>query len=333
VYGYNRLPVSHVQADLVIPAQPETRLSLRGVRRHLSARGYREAITYSFVDHKLQQLFDPDLTPIALENPISAEMGVMRSSLLPGLVSAVQRSVHRQQPRVRLFETGLRFIPGREGNGLQGLRQAPSLGMVISGRRFDESWSVASGAADFYDIKGDIESLLGLGRCAEQFTFAAATHPALHPGQTAALSRNGEQVGVVGALHPDVLSALDIPGPVFACELDLDALLAAQLPAFSELSRFPEVRRDIAIIVDKHVPAAELMQNVRVSAGVYLRQLRLFDVYEGKGIDPKRKSLAFGLTFRDQSRTLSDDVVNQSMKQVIDSLEKNYNAELRNQAL
>ncbi|HBQ41276.1 MAG TPA: phenylalanine--tRNA ligase subunit beta, partial [Halieaceae bacterium] len=118
-----------------------------------------------------------------------------------------------------------------------------------------------------------------------------------------------------------------------ACELDLDALLAAQLPAFSELSRFPEVRRDIAIIVDKHVPAAELMQNVRVSAGVYLRQLRLFDVYEGKGIDPKRKSLAFGLTFRDQSRTLSDDVVNQSMKQVIDSLEKNYNAELRNQAL
>ncbi|HAN27300.1 MAG TPA: phenylalanine--tRNA ligase subunit beta [Haliea salexigens] len=333
VYGYNRLPVSHVQADLVIPAQPETRLSLRGVRRHLSARGYREAITYSFVDRKLQQLFDPDVTPIALENPISAEMGVMRSSLLPGLVSAVQRSVHRQQPRVRLFETGLRFIPGGAGNGLQGLRQAPSLGMVISGRRFDESWSVASGAADFYDIKGDIESLLGLGRCAEQFTFAAATHPALHPGQTAAISRNGVQVGVIGALHPDVLGALDIPGPVLACELDLDALLAAQLPAFRELSRFPEVRRDIAIIVDKHVPAAELMQDVRVSAGVYLRQLRLFDVYEGKGIDPKRKSLAFGLTFRDQSRTLSDDVVNQSMKQVIDSLEKNYNAELRNQAL
>tara|TARA_R110001599_G_scaffold189660_9_gene384460 strand:- start:2450 stop:4849 length:2400 start_codon:yes stop_codon:yes gene_type:complete len=333
VYGYNRLPVSHVQADLVIPAQPEAKLSLRSVRRHLAARGYREAITYSFVDRKLQQLFDPDVMPIALENPISAEMGVMRSSLLPGLVGAVQRSVHRQQPRVRLFETGLRFLPGSEGNGLQGLRQTPSLGMVISGRRFDESWSVASVAADFYDMKGDVESVLGLGRCAGQFSFAAATHPALHPGQTAAISRNGKQVGVVGALHPDVLGALDISGPVLVCELDLDALLSAQLPAFSELSRFPEVRRDIAVIVDKEVPAAELMQHVRAAAGAYLRQLRLFDVYEGKGIDPKRKSLAFGLTFRDQSRTLSDDVVNQSMNQVIDSLEKNYNAELRNQAL
>ncbi len=333
VYGYNRLPVSHIQADLVIPPKPEARLSLRSLRRHLSARGYREAITYSFIDPKLQQLFDPAVEPVALENPISAEMAVMRSSLVPGLASAVQRSAHRQQNRVRLFETGLRFVPGARGAGLAELRQVPTLAMIISGPRFAESWSVASAAADFYDLKGDLESLLGLGRCQGEFAFRAAEHPALHPGQTAEITRTGQVVGRIGALHPAVLAALDINGPVLACEIDLDALLDGELPAFAELSRFPEVRRDLAVLVDKTVPAATLMENVKAVAGAYLRELRLFDVYEGKGIDPKRKSLAFGLTFRDQSRTLSDDVVNEAMNQVIDSLEKNYNAELRNQAL
>lgn len=333
VYGYNRLPVSHIQADLVIPPKPEARLSLRSLRRHLSARGYREAITYSFIDPKLQQLFDPAVEPVALENPISAEMAVMRSSLVPGLASAVQRSAHRQQNRVRLFETGLRFVPGARVAGLAELRQVPTLAMIISGPRFAESWSVASVAADFYDLKGDLESLLGLGRCQGEFAFRAAEHPALHPGQTAEITRTGQVVGRIGALHPAVLAALDINGPVLACEIDLDALLDGELPAFAELSRFPEVRRDLAVLVDKTVPAATLMENVKAVAGAYLRELRLFDVYEGKGIDPKRKSLAFGLTFRDQSRTLSDDVVNEAMNQVIDSLEKNYNAELRNQAL
>ena len=333
VYGYNRLPVSHIQADLVIPPKPEARLSLRSLRRHLCARGYREAITYSFIDPKLQRLFDPGVEPVALENPISAEMAVMRSSLLPGLASAVQRSAHRQQNRVRLFETGLRFVPGSPGVGLAELRQVPTLGMIISGQRFAESWSVASAAADFYDLKGDLESLLGLGRSQAEFAFRAAEHPALHPGQTAEITRSGQVVGRIGALHPAVLAELDINGPVLACEMDLDALLEGQLPAFTELSRFPEIRRDLAVLVDKSVPAATLMQNVTATAGAYLRELRLFDVYEGKGVDPKRKSLAFGLTFRDQSRTLSDDVVNQAMDQVIDSLEKNYNAELRNQAL
>ncbi len=333
VYGYNRLPVSHIQADLVIPPKPESRLSLRSLRRHLCARGYREAITYSFVDPKLQQLFDPAVAPVALENPISAEMAVMRSSLLPGLASAVQRSAHRQQNRVRLFETGLRFIPGDPGTGLTELRQVPTLAMIISGQRFAESWSVASVGADFYDLKGDLESLLALGRCQSEFAFRAAEHPALHPGQTAEITRTGQVVGRIGAVHPAVLTALDINGPVLACEMDLDALLEGKLPVFSELSRFPEVRRDLAVLVDKTVPAATLMENVTAVAGAYLRELRLFDVYEGKGIDPKRKSVAFGLTFRDQSRTLSDDVVNKAMDQVIDSLEKNYNAELRNQAL
>jgi phenylalanyl-tRNA synthetase beta chain len=325
VYGYNRLPVTHIHADLVIPAKPETVLSPRVLRRHLGASGYREAITYSFVDPKLQQLFDPELEPVALSNPISADMAVMRTSLLPGLVTAVLRNTNRQQPRVRMFETGLRFVPGESG-----LRQVPTLGIVVTGQRFAESWASAAEAADFFDLKGDLQSLLALTREPESFEFKAGQRAALHPGQTAVITRNGHDCGYIGALHPTASAELGLNAALYVCEIDLESVLETRLPAFSELSKFPEVRRDLAVVVDKSVSAAELMENVRAVAGSYLTDLRLFDVYEGKGIDPKRKSLALGLTFRDQSRTLGDEDVNLAVGQVIDLLEKNYKAELRN---
>ncbi|MCB1854681.1 MAG: phenylalanine--tRNA ligase subunit beta [Halieaceae bacterium] len=325
VYGYDELPASQIQARLAMPARPETRLSLRQLRRHLCARGYREAITYSFVDPKSQQLFDPSLRPVALANPISADMAVMRTSLLPGLLAAVQRNANRQQPRVRLFETGLRFVPGEDG-----LRQVATLALVATGSRLAESWSAGGDGVDFFDLKGDVESLFALTRDGRNVQFRSAERPALHPGQTASITRNGQQVGYIGALHPAVASELDLGAPLYACEIDLDAVLDGVLPRFTELSRFPEVRRDLAVVVDKTVPADELMANVREVAGSYLRELRLFDVYEGKGIDPKRKSVALGLTFRHQTRTLSDEDVNLAVDQVVDSLEKNYKAELRN---
>ncbi len=325
VYGYNRLPVTHIRADLVIPARQEAKLSSRTLRRHLAARGYREAITYSFVDPKLQQLIDPELEAVALTNPISADMAVMRTSLLPGLLDAVLRNTNRQQPRVRLFETGLRFVPGPEG-----LQQIPTLAMVTTGRRLAESWSAGGESADFFDLKGDLESLLALTREPDAFAFDPGKRPALHPGQTAIITRKGQAAGYLGSLHPSVASQLGLNAPLFVCEIDLATVLERRLPDFSELSRFPEVRRDLAVVVDKSVPSAELMENVRSAAGAYLTDLRLFDVYEGKGIDPKRKSLALGLTFRDQKRTLSDEDVNLAVNQVIDSLEKNYKAELRN---
>jgi len=325
VYGYNRVPATPIHADLVMPARPETQLSIRQLRRHLSARGYREAITYSFVDPKLQQLFDPELAPVALANPISADMAVMRTSLLPGLVGAVLRNTNRQQPRTRLFETGLRFLPGADG-----LQQVPTLAMVISGPRFAESWTGAGEAADFFDLKGDIESLFALTRDPASLAFRADERAALHPGQTAEITRKGQLVGHVGGLHPVAQAELDLAAPLYVCEIDLEAVLEGVVPRFTELSRFPEVRRDIAVVVDKSIPAADLLANVRAVAGSYLNDLRLFDVYEGKGIDPKRKSLALGLTFRDHSRTLSDEDVNLAVDQVIDSLEKNFKAELRN---
>jgi phenylalanyl-tRNA synthetase beta chain len=325
VYGYNKVPATPIHADLVMPARPETRLSIRQLRRHLSARGFREAITYSFVDPKLQQLFDPETPPVALANPISADMAVMRTSLLPGLVAAVMRNANRQQPRTRLFETGLRFLPGADG-----LRQVPTLAMVISGPRFGESWSMAAQAADFFDLKGDVESVFALGREPDSVQFGAAERAALHPGQTAQITRKGQVVGYLGALHPSVQAQLDLAAPLFMAEIELEAVLEGVIPRFAELSKFPEVRRDIAVVVDKSVASAKLMENVRTVAGSYLTDLRLFDVYEGKGIDPKRKSLALGLTFRDHSRTLSDEDVNLAVNQVIDSLEKNFKAELRN---
>jgi phenylalanyl-tRNA synthetase beta chain len=324
VYGYNKLPVRHIRADLQMRPQPETALSIRHLRRHLGARGYREAITYSFVDPQLQQLFDPELAPVALKNPISAEMAVMRTSLLPGLVSAVLHNVNRQQSRVRLFESGLRFIPGDEA-----LRQVPTLAMVCTGQRFAESWSTPAAPVDYFDMKGDLESLLALTRLPAAFGFEAASHPALHPGQTARITRKGQDIGLLGALHPSVGSRLGLNAALFLCEIDLAVVLEAQEATFSELSKFPEIRRDLAVVVDKSVTAMHLMEQVRLVAGTYLTDLTLFDVYTGKGIDPKRKSLALGLTFRDQSRTLADEVVNLAMGQVIDLLEKKYNAELR----
>ena len=325
VYGYNKLPASHIRADLVMPARPETHLSIRQLRRHISARGYREAITYSFVDPKLQHLFDPDVKPVALANPISADMSVMRTSLLPGLVGAVMRNINRQQPRTRLFETGLRFVPGENG-----LRQVPTLAMVATGQRFGESWAADSQGLDFFDMKGDVESVFALGRDPGSLQFVTAAVAALHPGQTAGITRKGQDVGYLGAVHPTVQAELDLAAPLYVCEVDLDAVLQGLVPEFTELSKFPEVRRDLAVVVDKTVLAAELLGNVRAVAGSYLRDLRLFDVYEGKGIDPKRKSLALGLTFRDHSRTLSDEDVNLAVDQVVDSLEKNFKAELRN---
>lgn len=326
VYGYNRLPVTHIRAGLQIPARPETDLSLRYLRRHLNARGYHEAITYSFVDPALQRLFEPEKTPVTLRNPISAEMAVMRTSLVPGLISAALHNINRQQHRVRLFETGLRFLPGESG-----LRQVPTLAMVCSGQRFEKSWAAAPAvAADFFDLKGDLESLLGLTRMPGHFAFEVTTHPALHPGQVATITRKGQAVGLLGALHPVVAAELGLNSPMYVCEIDLAALLEGTLPSFNEVSKFPEIRRDLAIIVDKSVPSAQLMNAVKRAAGTYLTDLTLFDVYTGKGIDPKRKSLALGLTFRDHSRTLGDEDVNLAVGQVIDLLEKNYNAELRN---
>ena len=324
VYGYNRLPTRSLATPLQIEAKPEAKLGLPGVRRQLIARDYQEAITYSFIEPKLSALFDPGVAPVLLRNPISADMAAMRTSLLPGLVSVLRHNLNRQQIRVRLFESGLRFVPGADG-----LRQEPMLAGLIYGNRAPEAWANGADAVDFFDIKGDLEALLALTGDQAGFSFKPVSHPALHPGQTAGLYRDGECHGVVGALHPSLQQQLDIPQAVYVFEVKLDALLKGRIPRFAPLSKFPEVRRDLALLVARDLPVASLLEAVKTQAGEHLVNLKVFDVYMGKGIDPQRKSVALGLTFQHPSRTLNEDEINASIDAVVKYLEATFSATLR----
>lgn len=324
VYGYNRLPTRSLATPLQIEAHPEVKLGLPAVRRQLIARGYQEAITYSFIEPKLSALFDPDVVPVILRNPISADMAAMRTSLMPGLVSALQHNLNRQQERVRLFETGLRFVPRAEG-----LVQEPMVAGLIYGARAPESWANIADNVDFFDLKGDVESLIALTNDDSSFHFAPSVHPALHPGQTAGIYRKGKLQGYVGALHPSIQQQLGLSKPVYLFEVSQAALLEGHIPVFKVLSRFPEVRRDLALLVNRDLAADKLLDAVKSQAGEYLTNLKVFDVYIGKGIDPHRKSVAMGLTFQHPSRTLNEDEINASVDAVVKYMEATFSATLR----
>ena len=324
LYGYNRLPVRYPQARLAPQARAEARGELPALRRLLVARGYQEAITYSFIDPKLFELFTPGVEPLLLANPISSDMAAMRASLWPGLVKALQHNLNRQQDRVRLFESGLRFV-----GQLEGLQQQPMLAGVVCGSRLPEAWANGREGIDFFDVKADVEALLNASGSLGEFTFAAGKHPALHPGQTARIERDGREVGFLGALHPELAKTLGLDRPVFLFELVLGEVVEGRLPKFHELSKFPEVRRDLALIADRDVASSSVLEVIRDNAGEWLTDLRLFDVYQGKGIDPDRKSLAVGLTWQHPSRTLNDDEVNATTQNILTSLEQRLNTTLR----
>ncbi|MEB3899083.1 phenylalanine--tRNA ligase subunit beta [Pseudomonas putida] len=324
LYGYNNLPVRYPQARLAPQARPEARGELPTLRRLLVARGYQEAITYSFIDPKLFELFTPGVEPLLLANPISSDMAAMRASLWPGLVKALQHNLNRQQDRVRLFESGLRFV-GQLGD----LKQQPMIAGVATGSRLPEGWANGRDSIDFFDVKADVEALLGYSGALGDFTFVAGNHPALHPGQTARIERDGKKVGYLGAIHPELAKTLGLERPVFVFELVLGDVVEGRLPKFSELSKFPEVRRDLALIAGRDVASSSVLEVIRDNAGEWLTDLRLFDVYQGKGIDPDRKSLAVGLTWQHPSRTLNDDEVNTTLQNILTSLEQRLNTTLR----
>ena len=324
LYGYNRLPVRYPQARLAPQAKAEAEGDLPALRRLLVARGYQEAITYSFIDPKLFELFNPGVEPLLLANPISADMAAMRSSLWPGLVKALQHNLNRQQDRVRMFESGLRFV-----GQLEGLKQQPMLAGVVCGSRLPEGWAQGRDGVDFFDVKADVEAVLGFAGALDAFTFVPGKHPALHPGQTARIERDGREVGFLGAIHPELAKNLGLDRPVYVFELVLSEVAQGRLPKFHELSRFPEVRRDLALLADRDVAASAVLDVIRKNAGEWLTDLRLFDVYQGKGIDPHRKSLAVGLTWQHPSRTLNDDEVNSTTQNILTSLEQRLNATLR----
>ncbi|GHC27277.1 phenylalanine--tRNA ligase subunit beta [Aidingimonas halophila] len=323
IHGYNRLPVRRPAARLALRADDEDRLTLARLRRQMVARGFQEAITYSFVAPELQQTMLPDAVAPALANPISNDMSVMRASLFPGLIKALEYNLNRQQHRVRLFETGLVFR-----GTLDDLRQESMLGAVVNGRRDPEGWSAGTRDVDFFDLKGDLESLLSLGD-PEAWRFEPAQHPSLHPGQSARILRKGEPVGWIGTLHPAVRGQLGLKTDAVLFEVSLDALTRGQVPAFQPLSRYPEVRRDLALLVDEQLPVQALLDCLHEAAGEWLSELRLFDVYQGKGVSDGMKSVALGLTWQHPSRTLNDDEINQLVDSIVAQTGERFGARLR----
>ena len=321
VHGYNNLPASRIHAELRSQIEPEGRRSLRHLRQRLIARGFQEAITFSFISRDQQQLFALDATPIQVQNPISTELAEMRLSLLPGLTAALAHNVKRQNPRLRLFETGACFTSGEPYS------EQRMLGLAMVGNRAVESWTSGNDRLDFFDLKGEIEQLLVATR--EPISFRKAQRAGLHDGQTAHICLGDQVIGVMGRVHPAVAKKMSVPADALLAELDMDGITDVQVPNFEEISRYPETRRDIAIVVGSDVEATAVQEAIWESAGEGLVDLCLFDLYVGEGIPPDHKSFALGLTFRDKSRTLDDDDVAGIISQVVDSLREKFNAELR----
>ncbi len=320
IRGYEHLPSTRPQARLAIRSCPESRLPLETLRQFLVARGYREVITYSFVDPALEEALAPHEKPLALANPISADMAVMRTTLWSGLLPTVAYNLNRQHSRVRLFETGLRFVPSENG-----VRQEKMLAGVACGTAEPEQWAVGKREVDFFDVKGDVEALLA------PLTprFQRDEHPALHPGQSARIFLHERPVGWLGLLHPSLEERLELSRSVVLFELLLEPVLERPIPRFEAFSRYPAIRRDLAIIVDEAVPANEVLQCIREAAGEWLQEICLFDVYQGEGIDSGRKSLALGLTLQHYSRTLEDSEVDDRIHRVVDAIEQKLGGTLR----
>ena len=327
IFGYNNIPNIAPKAALKMCEKKEAKLSLINLKQVLVNRDYQEAITYSFVDPKVQALLHPDQAVMTLPHPISSEMSVMRLRLWTGLLQSMVYNQNRQQGRVRLFEAGLRFVPDESAEN--GVRQQNMLAGVISGLRVDEHWSMEKAATDFYDIKGDVEALLALTCDAQGYEFSKAEVDALHPGQTAQITKNGVLVGHVGTLHPELERKLGLNGRTLIFELLLSEVLVQKIPEASDISRFPANRRDLAIVVKEEVDAKKVLQLIEKVGGNYLIDLNLFDVYQGQGIEEGYKSLAIALVLQDTSKTLEEKDITDVIDRVVETLKTELNASLR----
>ncbi|MDI9245060.1 phenylalanine--tRNA ligase subunit beta [Marinobacter sp. CHS3-4] len=322
IYGYNNLPVTEPTGSLGLRPQKEAVRPVSAIQNYFVDCGYQEAITYSFVDPKVQSLVNPEVDGIALANPISSDLSVMRTSLWSGLLKTVAYNQNRQQSRIRLFETGLKFR--KNGDAID---QQPMLAGVVVGNQLPENWANGRRTADFFDVKGELEGLfrvLGI-----DIEFSSGQHPALHPGQTAELFRDGEAVGWLGALHPQVQKKLELNGTILMFELFLNSIVSGYVPNFKDISKFPEVRRDLAIIIGSDVGFADVERVAKKHAGDTLTALRAFDVYEGESLGEGNRSLALSLFWQHPERTLNEEEVHSLFNGVIDALKQELGATLR----
>ncbi|MFV2089832.1 MAG: phenylalanine--tRNA ligase subunit beta, partial [Pseudomonadales bacterium] len=322
IYGYNNIPSRSPTTALTLRRIPLEASSPAALKQQMVDLGYQEVITYSFIDPRLQDLLAPGVEAQILANPMSAEQSVMRTNLFPGLLDAVRANVTRQQDGVRLFELGQCFLPGNPVN------QQMMLGFVIWGRRHSENWLADDDSVDFFDLKGDVERLLAWSGAAEA-TFERLDDPVLHPGQSANILLGGESAGRMGRLHPEIEHHLGALGNVFLVELIADRILERSRRQHGVVSKFPSVRRDLALVVKREINAADIVRILEKTLNEVLIDLRLFDVYQGKGIDSTEKSLGVGLTLQKPSATLTEEDIGLFMQQAMDALATGTGARLR----
>ncbi len=323
LYGYDKLPNTRPQGTVLTTNITETLTPVERLQNLMVDRGYHEAVTYSFVEPKIQQLLaQDDSAPIKLANPISSDLSVMRTSLWPGLVQAMVYNANRQHDRIRLFEVGRVF----KGN-LNDIAQPRQIGGLIYGSNYAEQWSQNPREVDFFDIKADVEALLALG--GGQVRFEKESHPALHPGQSARVYKNDEAIGWLGAIHPKLNKSLDIDGKVYVFELSLNDVVDSVVPEFETLSKFPALRRDLALLVDDAVNAGQIEDCLSKIDSDILKSFQLFDVYSGEGVELGKKSLAVAFILQHKERTLTDDEVDSLLKTVTETLSQKLNATIR----
>lgn len=323
IYGYDNLPSNTLLMRQSLGTAAENRLPQTRFEDCLVDRGYQEAITYSFVDAEMQKTIAPNDEVVAIQNPISSELAVMRTTLWCGLLNAALYNVNRQQNRVRLFETGLRFlVSGGE------VKQQKMLAGLALGTVYAEQWGEKARGVDFFDVKADVEALLAL--TAGKYQFQAASHPALHPGQSAQIvSASGELVGMLGMLHPNLEKQLGFDAPVFLFELSLELLCERKVPSFAPLSKFPSVRRDMALLVKQTVSAGDIVACIEAAKQTAVREVSIFDVYQGKGIEEGYKSVALSLVIQDFERTLTDTEIDAIFHGLLETLSAKLHAKLR----
>lgn len=323
-YGYEKIPPKKPTAQSRTGGHPEGRIETGRIRHLLTDLGYYEAVNYSFVDPDAQRLLLESDPGIMLQNPIADNMAEMRQSLWPGLLSTLVRNLNRQEPGARLFETGNVFH--KKGRKRQ---ETEKLAALMCGASRPRQWATEQRDVDFFDLKGDLEILYSLVPHAS-LSFTADSHPALHPGQSAKITVNGKQAGWIGQLHPVKQKQLELNHKAFLFEVDLSSLSSAKLPEFVQISRYPAVQRDLAVVVDCETAAELVLSTVRSAAGDYLRKLELFDIYTGERVENNKKNFAFSLTFRSDSSNLTSTEIEPVIDKIIAALQANVGAELRN---
>jgi phenylalanyl-tRNA synthetase beta chain len=324
IIGFDAIPESDGPGQQRFSPLPEELASEQSVLDLLAARGYQEAITYAFVDPAFQARLFPERETVTLSNPIASDLSTMRVSLWPGLLRAGLENQRRQQDRVRLFEHGAVFdVQGGKVNEIE------SIAAFAFGPRLPEQWGTKREVTDFFDVKADLEALVAATGDVASFSYVPAELSCLHPGRSARILRAGKEVGWIGELHPALVRELGFNSAPIMFEVHFGDALAVRTARYAEVSRFPQVRRDIAIVVDESVSLSALRERVTFTGSSLLRDLRVFDVYRGTGVENGRKSVALGLIFQDISRTLTDEDVDQAVASIVADLHANLDARIR----